>query len=104
PAYPWSDAPAGNHPPRYGRHESTEPMDLVVKDGGAERRVGSLGPAGQFETESLGRYLVSVVGTSRCDVPARVQRAERIPQHERTTADVAPLDGARTAQRAVLPR
>src|SRR5215813_11404972 len=44
--------------------------------------------------------LVSVVGTSRCDVPARVQRAERISRDERTTADVAPLDAARTAQRA----
>src|SRR5262249_52996903 len=43
----------------------------------------------------------SRVGTSRCDAPARVQRAERISQQERTTADVAPLYAARTAQRAV---
>src|SRR5215468_8590488 len=43
----------------------------------------------------------AVVGTSRRDVPGRVQRAERISQAERTAADVAPLDAARTAQRAV---
>src|SRR5215470_14059674 len=47
------------------------------------------------------RHVSQQVGTSRCDVPARVQRAERIPQDERTTADVAPLYAARTAQRAV---
>src|SRR5262249_25911180 len=47
------------------------------------------------------RYAVSVVGTSRCDVPARVQRAERIPQRQRTAVDVAPLYAARKAQRAV---
>jgi hypothetical protein len=43
-----------------------------------------------------------VLGTSRCTVPARVQRVERIAQEERITADLASLDAARTAQRAVL--
>src|SRR5262249_3141672 len=55
----------------------------------------------RFEASTSTPYGFSVVGTSRCDVPARVQRAERISQDERTTADVAPLDAARQAQRAV---
>jgi len=42
-----------------------------------------------------------MVGTSRCDVPARVQRAERIASNEHTIVSVAPLNAARTAQRAV---
>src|SRR5262245_10021723 len=42
-----------------------------------------------------------VVGTSRCDVPGRVQRAERTSQDLRAAAHVAPLYAARTAQRAV---
>src|SRR5215813_12854459 len=41
------------------------------------------------------------VGTSRCDVPGRVQRAERTRQDVRAAAGVAPLYAARTAQRAV---
>ena len=35
-----------------------------------------------------------VVGTARCAVPARVQRAERILKNERITAHVAPLNKA----------
>src|SRR5262245_5252789 len=42
-----------------------------------------------------------VVGTSRCDVPGRVQRAERTRQDVRAATHVAPLYAARTAQRAV---
>jgi len=42
-----------------------------------------------------------MVGTSRCDVPARVQRAERALRDMRITPLVAPLNAARTAQRAV---
>ena len=41
-----------------------------------------------------------VVGTSRCDVSARVQRAERT-QEACGSLKVAPLDAARTAQRTV---
>src|SRR6266508_569505 len=41
-----------------------------------------------------------MVGTSRCDVPARVQRAERAAP-DVVTPLVAPLNAARTAQRAV---
>jgi len=40
-----------------------------------------------------------VVGTSRYDVPARVQRAERAAPDVRVTSLVAPLNAARTAQR-----
>src|SRR5262249_42063124 len=47
------------------------------------------------------KTLVLVVGTSRCDVPGRVQRAERTRQDARAAAHVAPLYAARTAQRAV---
>src|SRR5579862_7520631 len=39
----------------------------------------------------------SVVGTSRCDVPARVQRAERMLDGLRTKERIAPLNAARTA-------
>jgi hypothetical protein len=39
----------------------------------------------------------ALVGTSRCDVPARVQRAKRMVLRR----SVAPLYAARTAQRAV---
>ena len=38
-------------------------------------------------------------GTSRCDVPGRVQRAEQMLGRTRITFKVAPLDAARTAQR-----
>src|SRR5215813_4531240 len=38
------------------------------------------------------------VGTSRCDVPGRVQRAERTPQDVRAAAHVAPRYAARTAR------
>src|SRR5262249_33855534 len=41
--------------------------------------------------DAFGQCVVSTwtrVGTSRCDVPARVERAERKPQHERTRANV----------------
>src|SRR5262245_25973777 len=41
------------------------------------------------------------VGTSRGDVPVRVQRSERTCQDVRAAAPVAPLYAARTAQRAV---
>jgi hypothetical protein len=44
---------------------------------------------------------MSVVGTSRCDVPARVQRAEQMLEGVRTKVRIAPLNAARTAQRAV---
>ena len=45
-----------------------------------------------------------LVGTSRCDVPARVQRAERIAQHEQITPYVAPLlRGADGAARRPYP-
>ena len=44
---------------------------------------------------------MSVVGTSRCDVPARVQRAERMLDGLKTKVCIAPLNAARTAQRAV---
>src|SRR5262249_27836358 len=64
-------------------------------------RLASACPRRGYHTPAQGNYVFSVVGTSRCDVPARVQRAERISQHERATAGVAPLDAARTAQRAV---
>jgi len=40
-------------------------------------------------------------GTSRCDVPARVQRAERTTKTMRLTQLVAPLNKALTAQRAI---
>src|SRR5579864_5741821 len=43
----------------------------------------------------------SVVGTLRCDVPARVQRAERMLDGSRTKVRIAPLNASRTAQRAV---
>src|SRR5215468_9005403 len=56
---------------------------------------------GRRSAPSLPHHGEAVVGTSRCDVPGRVQRAERISRDERTTAPVAPLDAARTAQRAV---
>src|SRR5262245_27072050 len=42
----------------------------------------------------------SQVGTSRSDIPGRVQRAERISQDVRAAAHVAPLYAARTAQPA----
>jgi hypothetical protein len=42
-----------------------------------------------------------LVGTARCAVPARVQRAERIPGTVRFILYVAPLNAARTAQRAI---
>ncbi len=45
--------------------------------------------------------MARMVGTSRCDVPARVRRAERTMQDTRVTTLVAPLNAARTAQRAV---
>jgi hypothetical protein len=40
---------------------------------------------------------------ARCAVTARVQRAERILMEVRLTAHVAPLNEARTAQRAIPP-
>ena len=40
-------------------------------------------------------------GTSRCDVPGRVQRAERMLGRTRITFKVVPLDAARTAPRIV---
>src|SRR5580704_10926673 len=44
------------------------------------------------------------VGTSRCDVPARVQRAERIASDVRTTVPIAPLlRGADGASAPSLP-
>ena len=43
----------------------------------------------------------NLVGTSRCDVPARVQRAEPFARHARTPSNVAPLNTARRAQHAV---
>src|SRR5262249_19042546 len=55
----------------------------------------------QIRSATVPEYGFSVVGTSRCDVPARVQRAERISQYGRAAADVAPLYAARKAQRAV---
>jgi hypothetical protein len=42
-----------------------------------------------------------LVGMARCAVPARVQRAERMFQDVQITPHVAPLNAARTAQRAV---
>ena len=47
------------------------------------------------------RRVAGLLGTSHCDVPARVQRAERMVKDARVTAHVAPLNAARTAQRAV---
>ena len=44
---------------------------------------------------------VRMVGTSRCDVPARVQRAESAARKRALLQMVAPLHAARTAQRAV---
>jgi len=43
----------------------------------------------------------ALVGTSRCDVPARVERAERTAFNAQFTTHLAPLNAARTAQRAV---
>jgi hypothetical protein len=42
-----------------------------------------------------------LVGASRCDVPARIQRAEPMLNRMRITVAVAPLNAARTAQRTV---
>jgi len=50
-----------------------------------------------MSTKRIGRRWV---GTSRCDVPARVQRAERILEHARIGVRVAPLNAAPTAQRS----
>ena len=47
--------------------------------------------------KSVGRK----VGTARCAVTADVQRAERTGEDVRTSLRVAPLNAARTAQRAV---
>jgi hypothetical protein len=41
---------------------------------------------------------------ARCAVPARVQRAEGILDDMRIKAPVAPLNAARTAQRAIRTR
>jgi Uma2 family endonuclease len=43
-------------------------------------------------------------GMARCAVPARVQRAERMPEDVRITRYVAPLNAARTAQRTIPAR
>ena len=40
---------------------------------------------------------------ARCAVPARVQRAERMLDEMRITVFTAPLNTARTAQRAIQP-
>ena len=40
---------------------------------------------------------------ARCAVPARVQRAEPMPNDMRIKTTAAPLNAARTAQRATLP-
>ena len=45
------------------------------------------------------RFSVCEVGTSRCDVPARAERAER--RRRLFPNRIAPLNSARTAQRAV---
>jgi hypothetical protein len=44
-----------------------------------------------------------LVGTVRCAVPARVQRAERIIEDVRITLYVSPLNAAPTAQRHLYP-
>ena len=41
------------------------------------------------------------VGTARCAVPSRVERAELMLANTRITMTIAPLNAARTAQRAV---
>ena len=46
-------------------------------------------------------YLSNGVGTSRCDVPARVRAGGTNRAARACHAHIAPLDGARTAQRAV---
>src|SRR5262245_7044930 len=68
-----------------------------VETGGGQVRAASY--TARFESDGL--HLSMQVGTSRCDVPGRVQRAERIDPDVRAAPDVAPLDAARTAQRAV---
>jgi hypothetical protein len=50
----------------------------------------------------LGLYALSVVGTSRCDVPARVAAGGTVSGNLAAKGGmVAPLHAARTAQRAI---
>jgi len=52
-----------------------------------------------FNTRIIGH----LVGMARCAVPARVQRAEHMLEDTRIAVPLAPLNAARTAQRAPLP-
>ena len=47
------------------------------------------------------RLTLLIAGTSRCDVPARVQRAERIAVTSESRPTLRRYYAARTAQRAV---
>lgn len=53
-----------------------------------------------FNRNRMDNSILCLAGTSRCDVPARVDRVELTLQ-ERPTTPVVPLYTTRTAQRAV---
>ena len=77
------------------RHKQPKPKNPMKHPKSAEKAC----PTSELQPENPNptKPNPAKVGTSRCDVPARVQRAERSSERPRSAHSVAPLNAARPA-------